>query len=93
MAEPERGRDLHDSVARYRRRREQWQREGEGSLARSLGAIGSLGWMVVTPTLLGILAGRWVDRRLATGITFTAALLALGLALGCHLAWRRMHHP
>jgi ATP synthase protein I len=53
--------------------------------------IGFLGWVIVTPTLLGILAGRWLDQRLGTGITFAGGLLVAGLALGCWLAWVRIH--
>jgi ATP synthase protein I len=53
--------------------------------------IGFLGWVIVTPTLLGILVGRWLDQRLGTGITFAGALLVADLALGCWLAWMRIH--
>ena len=41
--------------------------------------------------LLGLAAGRWLDHRLGGGITFTAALLLLGLGLGAWAAWRWMH--
>ena len=81
---------LEDAVAR-RRRHPRWQAEGERPLGRNLAMIGFLGWVIVTPTLLGILAGRWLDQRVGTGITFAGGLLVAGLALGCWLAWVRIH--
>lgn len=58
---------------------------------RGLAAVGMLGWLIVVPTLAGLFVGRWVDRRLGSGITLTGALLVVGLAVGCRLAWTRMH--
>ena len=82
---------LDETVERRRERRARWEREGERSLAENLAMVGSLGWLVVVPALAGVFLGRWIDGRMSTGITFTAALLTLGLAAGCWLAWRRMH--
>jgi ATP synthase protein I len=52
--------------------------------------IGILGWSIVVPTLLGVLAGRALDRHLGTRVLFTGCLLVVGLALGCAIAWRRI---
>jgi ATP synthase protein I len=82
---------LNDAVARRHRQRQHWQASGERPLARNLAMIGFLGWVVVMPTLLGIFAGRWLDRELHSGVTFTGALLFVGLALGCWFAWKRIH--
>ena len=57
-------------------------------VAKNLGQIGVLGWQIVIPGLLGLAAGRWLDQRFASGIFWTAALLVVGLALGCWSAWR-----
>lgn len=81
---------LDEAVKTRRERRELWQREGERSIGRNLAMIGVLGWTVVTPTLLGIFAGRWLDRHWHGGIFWTLGLLCAGLALGCALAWKRM---
>ena len=72
-------------------RHERWHREGERSLGRNLAMIGALGWTIVLPTLVGIFAGRWLDRSFATGVFWTLGLLVAGLAIGCTLAWKRMH--
>ena len=75
------------SLARLRRARS----EGEPSMSQQLGQIGVLGWIIVTPALVGLFAGRWLDREFAAGIFWTAALLVLGVALGFWSAWRWMH--
>ena len=58
---------------------------------RFVGQIGVLGWIIVTPTLIGLFIGRWLDHRLGTGIFLSAPLLMLGAAIGFWSAWRWMH--
>ena len=82
---------LQNAVHTRQARRERWQREGERSMGQNLAMIGALGWTIVLPTLLGIFLGRWLDRYFEMGIFWTLGLLAAGLALGCTLAWKRMH--
>jgi ATP synthase protein I len=81
---------LEETVRRHRERRERAVRDRGHSIGRDLAQIGVLGWTVVTPALLGILAGRWLDRRWATGILWTLGLLCAGLVFGCFLGWRRL---
>lgn len=81
---------LKEAVKTRRERRGRWEREGERSLGQNLAMIGSLGWTVVIPTLLGIFLGRWLDHAFRSGIFWTLGLLAAGLVLGCTLAWKRM---
>lgn len=90
MQEPENHDRLDDAVRRRRERRARWQREGERSLGQNLAMIGALGWTIVTPTLIGTFAGRWLDRQFGTGIFWTLGMLVAGLTLGCTLAWKRM---
>ena len=66
------------------------QAEGEPPVARRLAQIGVLGWMIVTPTLLGVFLGRWLDGKFASGVFCTAPLLLAGLGLGCWSAWKWM---
>lgn len=84
---------LDQAVRTRRDRRALWQREGERSLAQNLAMIGALGWTIITPTLIGIFAGRWLDHRFEAGIFWTLGLLVAGLTLGCMLAWQRIHRP
>jgi ATP synthase protein I len=88
---PARQPSLDEAVRLRQQRRERWQREGERSIGKNLAMIGALGWTIVTPTLIGIFVGRWLDRLFAAGIFWTLALLVAGLAIGCSLAWKRMH--
>ena len=72
-------------------RQRRWLRDGEPTVARRLAQIGVLGWIVVTPMLLGLFLGRWADRALNTGLFWTAPLLLIGLMIGCWSAWRWMN--
>jgi ATP synthase protein I len=63
----------------------------EPSLGARLGQIGVLGWTIVIPMLLGLFAGRWLDRTLQTNVFFSGSLLMVGAAIGFWSAWRWMH--
>jgi ATP synthase protein I len=79
------------SVRRHRERRQRWLQEGEPSLARYVGQIGVLGWMIVTPILIGLFLGRWLDQKFATGFFWSAPLLMMGAVIGFWSAWRWMN--
>jgi len=89
--QPGRPERLDEAVRLRRSRQEHWRREGERSIGQNLAMIGALGWTIVTPTLIGIFAGRWLDRAFASGIFWTLGLLIAGLAVGCWLAWQRVY--
>lgn len=90
--EPENHERLDEAVRMRRERRALWRREGERSIGQNLAMIGALGWTIVTPALAGVFAGRWLDKQFASGVFWTLGLLTIGLAFGCMLAWKRMHH-
>jgi ATP synthase protein I len=71
-------------------RRARFEREGERPIGKNIALMGSLGWLIVIPALLGMGAGVWLDRTFKTGVLWSGALLVAGLALGCWLAWRRI---
>lgn len=52
-----------------------------------LGMMGLVGWSVVLPTLLGAALGIWIDKHYPGTHSWTLALLAIGLGLGCFNAW------
>lgn len=52
-----------------------------------LGMMGLIGWSVAVPTLLGAALGLWLDHRYPAGRSWTLALLAAGLVVGCLNAW------
>lgn len=82
---------LTANVRKRATRHRNWLREGEPTIARRLAQIGVLGWIIVLPTLLGILIGRWLDETSGTAIFWTAPLMFGGLILGCWSAWRWMN--
>jgi ATP synthase protein I len=92
MSAPDPDPDEHDplvtSARRQGERRRRWRREGEPSTARRLAEIGVLGWVIVTPMLIGVFIGRWLDRTFASGIFWTAPLLIVGVAIGAWSAWK-----
>lgn len=79
---------MHRAV---RLREQRHKRAGERSIWQNLSMIGALGWLIVVPTLLGVLLGRWLDDAFQTGILFSAALIVLGVAMGSYLAWQRIN--
>jgi ATP synthase protein I len=89
--EPEPPDGLAAAVRKQNERRRRWLNEGEPSVARFVGQIGVLGWVIVTPTLIGLFIGRWLDHKLGTGIFWSAPLLLLGVVVGFWSAWRWMH--
>ena len=67
-----------------------WDKQAEPAVVGRLAQIGVLGWMVVTPMLVGVFAGRWLDGHFQARLFYTAPLLMLGAALGAWSAWRWM---
>lgn len=82
---------LELAAKREAERVERAKQDPEPSLAKRLGQIGFLGWMIITPSLLALILGRKLDAVFASGITFSAASLMLGIVMGFWFAWRWMH--
>ena len=81
-------REVLGGVKRDVQRRRRWLIEGDPTLARQFARVGVLGWLIVAPTLLGVLVGHWIDGQFGTGIFWSAPMLLAGLVLGCWLAWK-----
>lgn len=80
-------------LERERERHHRWLRDGDPSLGQQFARVGVLGWMIVTPMLIGVWIGRSIDHHYGSGIFWTAPLLLVGLAIGCWSAWKWMHAP
>lgn len=83
-------RDEEPFVREVRRQAERAQATQRMTFWQGLNLVGSVGWMVVLPALLGAFVGRWLDGRSGAGIFWTLSLLFVGLALGCISAWRHV---
>jgi ATP synthase protein I len=79
---------LADTARRRSDRAAQQRKGADPSFLQSLAYIGVLGWLVIVPTVLGIVAGRALDE--GHGHFWTSKTLVLGLITGCWLAWRRI---
>ena len=84
-------RRLDEEVRRRRERHARAQREGGRSIGQDLALVGVIGWTLVIPALLGVYAGRALDRRFGTGVFWTLGFLVAGIVLGCALAWQRLN--
>ena len=61
---------------------------GHGSFWRSLSVLGSIGWPIVLLAAGGAMLGRWLDARIDSGVSLTAALLVTGALAGSAVAWQ-----
>lgn len=75
------------------RREAERQRRAKGEKAafyRSLALLGTLGWLIVAPLLVGMFGGRWLDHWTGGGVRWTLGGAAAGLAFGTWMAWRKL---
>lgn len=79
--------DLARRIGRKAQRQVQARRESRRGVWFGLGMFGLVGWAVAIPTLLGIAAGVWIDRRTGGPYSWTLMGLMAGVVLGCINAW------
>jgi ATP synthase protein I len=65
-------------------------RKSKQAIWRSIGVLGTIGWSITIPTILGIALGIWLDAHVRAPFSWTLTLLALGLVAGCVIAWQRI---
>lgn len=88
--EPHAGERLAEAARKAAARARRLDHDPEPSLGKRLGQIGALGWTIVIPALIGLAAGRWLDKTMHSGVFFSAPLVMLGAGLGLWLAWKWM---
>lgn len=79
--------DFSQKVGDIAARKLRAQRHVTKTVWAGLGMMGLIGWSVAIPTLLGAALGLWLDKHYPVEHSWTLALLAAGLALGCFNAW------
>lgn len=79
--------DFSEQVGIKAARKLKAQRHATRTVWSGLGMMGLVGWSVAIPTLLGAAIGLWLDDRYPGGRSWTLALMAAGLVLGCFNAW------
>ena len=65
-------------------------RQQENTVWSSIAILGTIGWSVVVPTLVGIAVGVWLDNRSPGRISWALTLMLAGLVLGSLNAWLRI---
>lgn len=78
---------LGEKIGQRAARKQQARARGQRAAWFGLGMFGLVGWSVAIPTVLGIAAGLWLDRRWPGPASWTLTLLIIGVALGCLNAW------
>ncbi len=81
--------DLEAALSRHRRAGK--KRGKARGFWRALGMLGSIGWTVILPALLGAWLGDWLDERARASFSWKLSGLLGGLSLGCAAAWQRVH--
>ena len=84
---PRTGTDFAGEVGAKAARKLKARRSGAPGVWFGLGMMGLVGWSVAVPTLLGAALGLWLDKQHAGKHSWTLALLAAGLVIGCLNAW------
>ncbi len=74
-------------IGRIEARKLKARQESIQTIWSGLAMFGLVGWSVAVPTLLGVAAGMWADRRFPSEQSWTLILLVAGLCLGCMNAW------
>lgn len=80
--------ELDRRIATFARRRARAQARGGPSLWAQATWVGTVGWLIAVPIVVGALLGHLLDRRLGSGITWAMAGLTLGVMLGGYALWR-----
>lgn len=81
-------RDLDRRITTFARRRARARARGGPSLWAQASWVGTVGWLVAVPIVVGALLGRLLDRRFDSGITWAMAGLSLGVLVGGYALWR-----
>jgi len=59
------------------------RRKKDRGIWLGLGMIGTVGWSIAVPTLIGVGLGIWIDKRWPGRISWTLTFLLVGLMFGC----------
>lgn len=65
-------------------------RKEKQGMWKSIAILGTVGWSVTIPTVVGVALGVWLDRHWPARFSWTLTLLTVGLAIGCVNAWLRI---
>jgi ATP synthase protein I len=87
-AEDPSGQQLDATIARVAARKAKARARRGRSLWAQASRVGTVGWLIAVPIVLGAFGGHLLDLRLGTGITWALAGMVLGIAAGGYALWR-----
>ena len=81
-------RRISDLIGRRERRKLRAERQRARdphfhAILRGFATFGRVGWSIAVPTLIGAMAGAWIDSRHLDQHSWTLILLLAGLTIGC----------
>lgn len=83
------GSDFFSDRVRDIEKRKLESRQGrKRSVWMGFGVMGIVGWSVALPTILGVVAGVWLDKRFPQSFSWTLTCMIGGLMLGCMVAYQ-----
>lgn len=74
------------TVGSKEQRRMLAEKQGTVGTWSAFGSMGSVGWFIALPTVLGSVFGVWLDHRWPSKINWTLTMLGVGLFFGCMCA-------
>jgi len=75
-------------VAGQVKRKLKAQKNDTSSVWSGFAVFGIVGWSITVPTLLGAIAGVWLDTGYPQSFSWTITLLLVGVVTGCAIAWK-----
>jgi ATP synthase protein I len=80
--------ELDRRIVTFARRRARARARAGPSLWAQASWVGTVGWLIAVPIVVGALLGHLLDRRLDSGITWAMACMSLGVLAGGYALWR-----
>jgi len=79
--------NLPGTIGKKAVRRMKARKTADRSIWFGVGMFGVVGWTVAITTILGIVAGIWLDGKYESSYSWTLTLMFVGLLIGCLNAW------
>lgn len=79
-----------DAVKQVQKKAEQMRKTRQRkaySPLQGFSAFGVIGWSVAVPTVLGAIAGKWLNNAAPQSFSWVLALMLAGLVIGIIVAW------
>ncbi len=83
--------DLEQRITTAAARRRDAKKARRSNVWTQAVRVGTLGWLIALPIVGGAALGHLLDRALGTGISFSLALLVVGVFTGGYVLWAEVN--